>query len=66
MFAGNTTGFLNITLNDDDLLEGIEEFNLTINLSLFPAGIFPGNYIEALIMIVDNDGNVTFCSVFYD
>ena len=57
MLAGNTTGFLNIMLNDDNLLEGTEKFNLTIDLSSFPVGIFPGNHTEALVVIMDNDGN---------
>jgi len=57
VLARNTTGFLSIMLNDDELLESTEEFNLTIDLSSFPVGIFPGNHIEALVVIVDNDGN---------
>jgi len=57
VFAGNTTGFMNITLNDDILQEGTEEFNLTIDLSSLPVGIFPGNHIEALVVVMDNDGN---------
>ena len=57
VLAGNTTGFLNIMLNDDKLLEETEKFNLTIDLSSFPVGIFPGNYTEALVVIMDNDGN---------
>ena len=57
MFAGNTTGFMNITLNDDILQEGTEEFNLTIDPSSFPVGIFPGNHTEALVVVIDNDGN---------
>ena len=48
---------MNITLNDDILQEGTEEFNLTIDLSSFPVGIFPGNHTEALVVVMDNDGN---------
>ena len=57
MLAGNTTGFLNIMVNDDNLQEGTEEFNLTIDPSSFQIGIFPGNHIEVLVVIMDNDGN---------
>jgi len=56
VLAGSTTGFLNITLNDDMLQEGTEEFNLTIDLSSLPVGIFPGTHIEASVVIMDNDG----------
>jgi len=57
LLAGNTTGILNIILNDDNLLERIEEFNLTIDISSLSGDIFPGNHIEALVVIMDNDGN---------
>jgi len=57
VLARNTTGLLSIMLNDDELLESTEEFNLTIDLSSFPVGIFPGSLIEALVVVVDNDGN---------
>jgi len=57
VLARNTTGLLSIMLNDDELLESTEEFNLTIDLSSFPVGIFPGSHIKALVVVVDNDGN---------
>ena len=60
VLKGITTGLLSVTLIDDNLLEGIEEFNLTIELSSLPGGIFPGNHIETLVVIVDNDGNHYF------
>jgi len=44
-------------INDDMLQEGTEVFNLTIDLSSLPVGIFPGNHIEILVVVMDNDGN---------
>ena len=57
LLAGNTTGILSIILNDDNLLERIEEFNLTIDVSSLSGDIFPGSHIRALVVIMDNDGN---------
>lgn len=58
MFSGNDAGFFNITLLDDNLLEEIEKFNLTIIESSLPNGIFRGQHIQASVMIVDNDGTL--------
>ncbi|XP_065910088.1 uncharacterized protein [Dysidea avara] len=55
VLAGNTVGFLNIKLIDDNLLEKVENFNLTIESSSLPIGIFLGKFIEASVVIVDND-----------
>ena len=61
VLAGNTTGFLNVTLIDDVLLEKSEKFDLTIRLSSLPVGIFLGKCIKASVVIIDNDGNQFLC-----
>jgi len=46
----------NISIIDDNILEMIEDFNLTI-FSISPsARIFSGNIQETNVFIIDNDG----------
>ena len=52
--AGSTTASFNIPINDDDILEGDENFMLTINQTL-PTGVTRGTPSEATVTIVDDD-----------
>ena len=52
--SGRTNYMLNITINDDDLLEAVESFNLTIGSLTGDATI--GNLDHTMISIFDNDG----------
>ena len=46
----------NISIIDDNILEMIEEFNLSIISTSPSARIFSGNIREANVFIIDNDG----------
>ena len=56
-FGGRTNYVLNITIVDDNLLEPVERFNLTIE-SLFGDATI-GNLDNTVISIFDNDGKYT-------
>ena len=45
----------NVSINDDDISEGNENFMLTVNPSSLPSGIINGNPGQATVTIVDND-----------
>ena len=53
--AGVTSVPFNISINDDNILEGNETFMLTINSSL-ATGVMVGNLDQTTVTIVDNDG----------
>lgn len=52
--SGSTNYVLDITIDDDNLLEPTESFNLTIQILSGDATI--GNLDHTVISIVDNDG----------
>ena len=52
--AGSTTATFNVPITEDMILEGLENFTLTINSSL-PDGVTRGTPSEATVNIVDND-----------
>ena len=52
--AGSTTATFNVPITDDMILEGNEDFMLTIDPSL-PDGVTRGTPSEATVTIVDND-----------
>ena len=54
--AGETSVLLSIPINDDDILEGNEEFYLSFNLSLLPNHVNVTNPEQATVIIMDNDG----------
>jgi len=55
-FPARTTIFiLNIPIRDDNILEGNENFTLTINLSSLPDNIFIGDNNQATVIIADDD-----------
>ena len=53
--GGSTTATFNVSINDDDIYEGNEDFMLTIDETSLPNGVTPGNPDEAIVTIVDND-----------
>ena len=52
--AGQTTATFDVPINDDNVLEGNQNFMLTINSSL-PNGVTHGTPSEATVIIMDND-----------
>ena len=55
--AGQTAAFLNVIINDDNILEEDEKFNLTINSSSLPNNVVVGDRGQTTLTILDNDGN---------
>ena len=53
--AGQTTATFDVPINDDDILEGNENFILTINPSSLPSDVSVGDPDQATVTIVDND-----------
>ena len=53
--AGQTTATFNVPINDDDILEGNENFMLAINETTLPDDVTHGNPGEATVTIVDDD-----------
>ena len=51
-----TSVSFNISIIDDNVLEGNENFVLTINPSSLPNDVNVGNPHQAVVIIVDNDG----------
>ena len=53
--AGQTTATFDVPINDDNILEGNEDFMLTIDETSLPTGVTRGNPGEVTVTIVDND-----------
>ena len=53
--AGQTTATFDILITDDIILEGDENFMLTIDPSSLPTGVTRGTPGEARVTIVDDD-----------
>ena len=53
--TGQTWCRLNVTINNDDVLENNETFNLTINSSLLPSNVEVDNPGQAIVTIIDDD-----------
>ena len=53
-----TEAVFNITVNDNDILEETETFNVMINSSSLPNNVTIGELGEAVITILDNDGEL--------
>ena len=63
--AGETTSVpLSIPINDDDILEGNEEFHLSFNLSLLPNYVNVTNPKNATVIIMDDDGKYIIISSY--
>ena len=52
--AGQTTTTFDVPINNDDILEGNENFTLTINEPSLPTGVTRGDPGQATVTIVDN------------
>ena len=57
-YADITNVSFNVSINDDDILEGNENFILAINQSSLPNNVTVGDSGEATVTIVDNDGKI--------
>ena len=53
--AGSTTATFDVPINNDDILEGSENFILNIDGTSLPTGVTADNPDEATVTIVDND-----------
>ena len=53
--AGQTTATFNVPITDDMILEGDEDFMLTIDSSSLPNGVTRGDPGEATVTIEDDD-----------
>jgi len=54
--AGQTFVPFNVSINDDNVFEGTEDFDLTIDPSSLPDGVTGGDPGSATVTIVDNEG----------
>ena len=54
--AGQTTGVLNIGINDDNVLEDTERFSLSIRRSSLPTRVILSDPDETTVIIEDDDG----------
>ena len=53
--AGQTNATFDVPINDDDILEGSEDFILTIDDTSLPTNVTRGDPGEATVTIVDDD-----------
>ena len=53
--AGDTSASVNVPINDDNILEDVEDFMVTIMTGPFPDGVTRGNPGSATVNILDND-----------
>ena len=60
--AGQTTATFNVPITNDMILEGSENFMLTINETSLPGDVTRGNPGEATVNIVDNDRKYITCT----
>ena len=58
ILAGNTVGLLDILIVNDYVVEGKELFNLTIDVTSLPEGIFTGDPNRTIINISDSNGKL--------
>ena len=58
--AGEVAVSFNISITDDNVLEVVEEFSLTIMSNSFPTRIFSGIIQQTTVFIIDNDGKHQF------
>ena len=53
--AGETLAVFNVTINDDNIVEGNEKFTLSIDPSSLPNGVTVINPNQTAVNIIDND-----------
>lgn len=63
--VGETRVTFSVSVNDDDMFEGNENFTLAINVSL-PAGIMVGDTGVTTVIIVDDDRECLVFTVCYN
>ena len=62
--AGQISSILTVPINDDNILEGNENFNVHINQHSLPIRVFVGDRDQATVTILDDDGkNNSFCII---
>ena len=54
--AGDVRVMFNVSITDDDILEMVEKFNVTISSTSLPTRIFTGDFQQTTVLITDNDG----------
>ena len=54
--AGDVRVMFNVSITDDDILEMVEKFNLTISSTSLLIRIFIGDIYQSTVLITDNDG----------
>ena len=54
--AGEDRASFNVSINNDNILEGNEVFNLTVDASSLPGSVTVGDHGQATVTIVDDDG----------
>ena len=54
--AGRTSAGFNISINNDDLLEDNETFNLIINPSSLPSEVSTSNPVQVTITVLNDEG----------
>ena len=53
--AGETIAVFNVTINDDNIVEGNENFTLSIDPSSLPNGVTIGDPSQTTVILVDDD-----------
>jgi len=64
--AGETSVPFDIFINNDNILEGNENFNLTIISATPPNCVIVGSPHEASVIIVDDDGKTSLSMVVFN
>ena len=59
---GITHTSFTVSINDDNVLEGNETFDLIVNLSLIPSDVTVGNNGRTTVTILANDGE---CKIMF-
>ena len=63
--AGQLSVHFNITINDDNILEGDENFSLTINATSLPSYVTVTDPYHTTVTILDNDGKYHYIKYKY-
>ena len=54
-FAGDTHAVFNVTIIDDNVVEGVENFSLSIDPTSLPKNVSVGKPSQTTLLIIDND-----------
>ena len=60
---GVIRALFDVSVNSDNILEGNETFNLTVNASSLPNSVTVGDPGQTTVTIVDNDGKCKMINV---